>query len=320
MRELRNRFLFVLFFLLFLLSVTIEELTLTYVFADEKDYHHIVLLGDPHIPGKNISAKEDVIKTINSWADVDMVVVLGDICEELGTADEYANAKQFFGELKKPAYFIVGNHDYLYEDYKSVKGKKVKGSSVYRKSKLKLFKETFGLQDIYYSKRIGRYLLIFLSTDDLSSNYLSQMSSHQIDWLDSELTNNRNSPTIIFFHAPLKGTLHNYNDKVNTDDFIAQPYEKLHEIILRNPQVFLWVSGHTHTPATNESFNSEVNVYEKQVTNIHNADMNRETIWTNSLYLYPDRVVVKTYNHKKNIWMKDMERKTTPLKTIKMQR
>ena len=55
---------------------------------------------------------------------------------------------------------------------------------------------------------------------------------------------------------------------------------------------------------------------------IHNADMNgssifsddamkstrHDTIWTNSLFLYPDRVNVRTYDHKQAIWLKDLER------------
>ena len=80
------------------------------------------------------------------------------------------------------------------------------------------------------------------------------------------------------------------------------------ELIQRHPQIFLWVSGHTHTPATNASFASPVNVYAGRVTTIHNADMDRETIWTNSLYLYPDRVVVKTFDHKSGAWLEQLER------------
>ena len=80
------------------------------------------------------------------------------------------------------------------------------------------------------------------------------------------------------------------------------------------PQVFLWVSGHTHTTPKDESFASEINVYEKRITNIHNSDMNRETIWTNSLFLYPDKVVVKTFNHKKGAWLQEFERTIVPPK------
>jgi 3',5'-cyclic-AMP phosphodiesterase len=120
---------------------------------------------------------------------------------------------------------------------------------------------------------------------------------------------------MIFFHAPLQGTLKNHNKNANTPNFVAQPAEKLRELILQNGQIFLWVSGHTHTPATNESYASDINLYENQVMNIHNGDMNRGTIWTNSLYLYPDKVVVKTFNHKKAFWMEAFERTLIPPKS-----
>ena len=91
--------------------------------ADVPPYH-LVVLGDPHLPGKFLPAKYRVLQTINSWADVDAVAVLGDICEDAGTAVEYATAKQFFATLTMIAFFIVGNHDYIYEDAKSAQGRR----------------------------------------------------------------------------------------------------------------------------------------------------------------------------------------------------
>ena len=129
-----------------------------------------------------------------------------------------------------------------------------------------------------------------------------------MEWLSTELDKNNKAPTFIFFHAPLKGTLLDYNSRVNTLDYIAQPSSKIHDILIKNPQVFLWVSGHTHTSPKEESFASSINVYEKRITNIHNADMNRETIWTHSLYMYPDKIIVKTFDHKRDAWLPDLKR------------
>jgi hypothetical protein len=60
--------------------------------AIDKPYH-LVVLGDPHLPGKNIEAKERVIQNIISWDDVDMVIAVGDICEDRGTVEEYTAAR-----------------------------------------------------------------------------------------------------------------------------------------------------------------------------------------------------------------------------------
>jgi len=298
--------------LLLLMSVFAIHLSFAKALASDKEYQRIVIIGDPHLPGENITGKENLVKDINSWSDVDVVVAIGDICEDTGSRDEYSYAKQFFSKVVKPVSFIVGNHDYIYADLKSSRGKRIKGSPGTREAALQLFKQTFGLPSVYYSKKVGKYLLVFLSPDDLQSNYLTMISDTQLSWLQKELSGNREVPTIIFFHAPLKGTLQDYNENVNKENFIAQPYEKIRDIIMANQQIFMWISGHTHTPATNKSFSSPINIYENQVTNIHNPDINRKTLWTNSLYLYPDKTVVKTYNHTKGAWLTGLERVVIP--------
>jgi len=106
------------------------------------------------------------------------------------------------------------------------------------------------------------------------------------------------------------------------DSYNAEPAEKIRQILQQNPQVFIWVAGHLHIAPTNRDFKSEINLYEKQVVVLHNTDMNgdsiladadlkstkHDAIWTNSLFLYPDRVVVKTYDHKQGVWLTNLER------------
>jgi predicted MPP superfamily phosphohydrolase len=149
-------------------------------FCDDRDYTHLVLLSDPHLPGRILPVKEKALQTINSWADVDMVAVVGDICNDLGIKEEYAFAKNFFSRLKAPLYPVTGNHDYIYEDAK-VFGKRVKASPEARRAKLDLFKETFGLTDWRYSRKAGPYLLLFLSVDSLSSSLLAELSEESLD-------------------------------------------------------------------------------------------------------------------------------------------
>jgi 3',5'-cyclic-AMP phosphodiesterase len=292
--------------------VFLTQLCIVDAFGGEKDYYHLVVLADPHLPGVEVHAKEKVIKTINSWDDVDAVAVLGDICHEFGVPAEYAYAKKFFSQLTKPTYFITGNHDYFYDDFRDSRGRLTRAFSANQEKKLNIFKETFSQPELYYSKTVWNYLLVFLSVDELGSSDLTRISEGQLDWLRSELTRHKSLPTIVFCHAPLKGTLQNYNKYANTPNFVVQPEGKIRELILQNPQVFLWVSGHTHTPPTNESYASEINLYEKQVTNIHTCDMNRGTIYTNSIYLYPDKVAVRTFNHKRGTWIHNLERTIIP--------
>jgi Icc protein len=83
-------------------------------------------------------------------------------------------------------------------------------------------------------------------------------------------------------------------------------------LLLRNRQVLLWVAGHMHVSATNESYRSAINLFEGQVATVHVTDMQRERIWTTSLLLHSDRVVVKTFDHTKGAWVADLERTVKP--------
>jgi len=266
---------------------------------------HIVILGDPHIPGNHLDTKEQVIEQINQWSDVDSVVAMGDLCSKTGTEEEYALAKAYFSKLHKPLYVITGNHDFIYADALDNNGKLQHASREIQEAKLKRFQETFSLPKLYYSVIKEHYLLLFLCADNPS--HLADLSPEQLEWFENELKTHPKIPTIVFFHAPLDQTLESYNHWVNTPNFIAQPKAKLHQIILSNPQLFLWISGHTHTSAKEPSFASPINRYE-QVTNVHNSDMNKETIWSNSLYLEEDFVRIKTFDHNQKIWIDRLER------------
>ncbi len=274
--------------------------------AEGLAYHRLVILGDPHLPGRMVEKKEAVRETINSWNDVDMVIAVGDICSDWGSDEEYRLAKDFFNKFNKPFFPIAGNHDYIYQTPAGTEGGLAVAPREIQEAKLKKLQETFNLPGYFYSKTVGTYRLIFLSSDHV--DFLSGMTEQQLAWFRSELEANRKTPTIVVFHGPLKGTLTDYRRWINTPGFIAQPHEEIHDLLKQNPQVFMWVSGHTHTPPTEESFASPVNVYDGRITNIHNKDMNRGDIWTNSLYLYPDKVIVKTWDHQLNEWLPNLER------------
>ena len=268
----------------------------------------IVLIGDPHLPGRHLPAKEALLRRIDGWPDIDRVVVLGDLCQETGTAEEVAAAKQFFAPLRHPLRPVTGNHDYLYRDEPDGEGRKMKAPADIRRRKLARFVETFGMKALYHSEPLGGYRLFYLAADHLESDQLARLSEEQLAWLRDELARHRQRPSIVFFHAPLEGTLKPYNQRANRPAFVAQPAGELRALIRANPQLFLWAAGHMHVPATNESYSAPVNLYDNRVTVIHNADLQRQRPWTNVLDLHPDRVVVRTYDHGREGWRDDLER------------
>ena len=297
-----------------------------------KEYYRIVVLSDIHLPGRNFPKKGKAIADVNAWPDTDLVVVTGDILSLGGDAGQYVLAKQFFGKLTKPVCFIGGNHDYIYPDSYPVNpatGHHLKEPSPEnREKKLVHFKKVWGLQELFYSRRMGDYLLVFLSPDDLISINYAQMTDRQLRWLHTVLKENEQVPTIIFFHAPLVGTLCSVKitRSKSPESQYAEPAERIRGILMQNPQVFLWVSGHVHFAPTNKDFKSDQNVYEGQVTAIHNPDMDgsstlshedlkgteHDELWTNSLFLYQDRVIVRTYDHTRDCWMTDLDRVVFP--------
>lgn len=295
------------------------------------DVVHIAVLSDLHLPGRILPQKERVVETLNAWPDLDMVVALGDICEDVGSVEEYAFAKQFLARLKKPVWPVAGNHDYIYYDInpftpneKIPKGKHVVAASAgARRAKLQRFKESFGLPEVYYAKQAGPYRLVFLSTDHLYLSYRTAVSEAQLEWLGAELARHRAAPTIVFFHGPLEGTIGGEN-LVDNDPFnyMAQPSREIRRILLENPQVFMWVAGHAHIAPANANFNGPLALYERRVAVIHCPGMSgssylsetdkkgtrHEALWTRSLFLHPDRVVVKTFDHEKGAWMESLTR------------
>lgn len=292
---------------------------MTWLYPAEAETYRIVVLSDVHLPfrpevkdavlqQKIVTAKNKAADDINAWGDVWRVAVLGDLAGGLGTDSERDSAVRYFSRFRKPLSFVLGNHDYIYEDVLSPFGTRVRAGADARAEKIRKFRQAFQVKELYYSQRAGQYLLVFLSTDSLTSGQLTQISEGQMEWLRQELERNPDRPTVIFFHAPLKGTVTDYKESVNTADFVAQPEKDIARLLRRHPQVFLWVSGHIHIPATQPDFASPVNVWEGTVTNIHNADMDRETIWTNSLYLLPDRVLIRTFDHAQGAWVESLDR------------
>jgi 3',5'-cyclic-AMP phosphodiesterase len=274
------------------------------------EYYRIVVLSDPHLPTKTknvakmqnrdkvLKAKNGVIKDINEWKDVDRVAVVGDLSADYSNDEEFTFASDFIKIIKLPLSVVTGNHDYFYIKKENDDLKFTQGTPETRKEKLDRFAKVFGLKSLSYTVKIDGYLLVFLSIDEINGKYNIKLSKKTVEWFSDTVRKNKNVPIIVFCHAPLNNTLRIIDEK-NIGSAYLEPIKDIDSIITDNPQIFIWVSGHTHTATTNPGFMADYNMYKGQVLDIQNDDMDQETICTNSLYLYADRVEVKTYNHKK---------------------
>ncbi len=298
-------------------------LSMTGKAAAQGDYKRIVMLADIHIPSGNEEQKLKVLSAINTWDDVHHVTVVGDVCVKHGNKAELDAAVNFMSNLRKPAYVLTGNHDYLYSDQSNEDTKGQAGPEE-RAFKLERFRKAFNMKALYFSEDLDNYHLVYLSPDSLDTIHLTEMSIEQLIWLEEDLEKNKHKPTIIFFHGSLEGTWGG-NNQPGSSNFMAQPKTEIRDLLSRNPQVFLWVSGHLHLGAFNRSCNDEkVYTYDKNnVRNIHNPALRGRgyvsdndssggkvypTLWTDSLYLYSDRVVVRTFDHGTNTEVKELEK------------
>lgn len=288
--------------------------------APGKDYCHILLLSDLHLPWREKKfpargeqqkiweAKSKIITNINMWKDVDEVALLGDLAARYGCEEEFAWVDMYLDGLSTPWYAIAGNHDYAYANEPGEVGKLKRAPYATKQAKLLAFTKRYHLPSIYYARSIGKYRLLYLAPD-AGSDLNVELSQAQIDWLEGEISAHNKAPMLFFCHAPLMGTLRTYGKKINTPSTTAQPADKLFDILGKCPKGSLWISGHTHTPVTNDSFaDDSVNRFNANLVNIHNPTIDKRHMCTNSLYLYPDRITVRTYDHTKGIWLDNLER------------
>ena len=175
---------------------------------DGRDYERIVVISDLHYPTKTgtddpelrqykIDNKQKCLQEINGWDDVDLVAFPGDMVALTGTMDEMNTVKAFTDNLNKPKVFTAGNHEIFYRDVFTKKGDVISASESVKKQHLENYQKVFG--PLHSTKEMMGYLLIFLSTDDVTGNLPTEMSKGELEWFKKTLDANKKKPTIIFF-------------------------------------------------------------------------------------------------------------------------
>ena len=274
------------------------------------DIHYGSKTREPELRARKIANKKAAVRDINGWEDVDLCVFTGDMVQKTGSPADYKLARELTDRVKKPKEFLAGNHEVIYHRDLSSTGRLVPADPYERGLHLQTYEKTFG--PLYHSRKLGQYFLVFLSPDTLESKYAVELSKEQLAWLEKELKDHRQEPTLIFCHAPITGTLIP-GSKLDTPRNYAQPAKKLHQLLTENPQVLLWVSGHTHTSPKNPSFNNPVNkIPGTEILDVHNPTWDGKQVWTKTLYHYPQNNQIHTYNHKKHQWLPQMDR-TVPV-------
>jgi metallophosphoesterase (TIGR03767 family) len=93
---------------------------------------------------------------------------------------------------------------------------------------------------MYYSMDIGGVLLIVLDTVNQYGGWQGSLDVEQFEWLEIQIANSR-KPVVIASHHPLVTM---FNDYAPQGRRVCK--EELSALLIRYPQVILWLAGHEH--------------------------------------------------------------------------
>ena len=109
----------------------------------------------------------------------------------------------------------------------------------------------FSISEAIYLKAVFRNKYIRLLDPDIDTKIFVELNNRHLQFFENELSTHPDMPTIVFCHAPLLGTQFNWEENdTNLPKKAFQPAKAISSILNNHKQVFMWVSGHTHTPPT----------------------------------------------------------------------
>jgi 3',5'-cyclic-AMP phosphodiesterase len=187
----------------------------------------IAQLSDPHISDANPEhevALERAVQHLNRFpAHIDAVLITGD-CTDHGTSLEYQRCLETLRALTVPFYVIPGNHDN-------------------RTGML----NTFGLQGrnaipgfIQYVVNLGPLRLVALDTH-VPGNDEGFLGIDRLSWLDDQLGDAPDLPTLVFMHHPPFPTGFGVFDAIGLRDA-----SEFGAIVARHTQIERILAGHAH--------------------------------------------------------------------------
>ncbi len=239
---MRKLFILSTFFIICLLTALFFSYKNNPVAASAKPNSiSFVQMSDMHLEnkGENISARmykhseelfSEAINQINQIDDIDFSVFSGDLTRK-ATEEDFMFFIKTANKLKKPWFFIPGNHDVNLSEMMT------------KQAILKLFKKHspyFDNNELYYCFSPQEdFLFIFL--DGIISNITPNgfFEKKQLQWLEKKIKDNQDKKIIIVQHFPVVEPFKSNSHKVlNSAEYLA--------IIDRYQNIIAILSGHYH--------------------------------------------------------------------------
>ncbi len=155
----------------------------------------------------------------------DVLLVTGDLVDH-GTSDEYDRVHELLSVSPVPVHVLAGNHD-LREGLRA---------------RFELPGSTGA--PVQYSADLGPVRLVALDTS-IPGRAGGELDPERLAWLDGELGDAPEQPTLLAMHHPPASTGIVPWDAIGLD---AGDRAALEEIVRRHPQVRRVVAGHIHQP------------------------------------------------------------------------
>lgn len=201
----------------------------------------IALLCDTHIQTDRPGAAATSGKLSQAVADLKRVrpqlwVVNGDVSEH-GTPAEFDAFKRIMASVCRSDQLAVttGNHEFY-------------DRTATDADALLYFRHAFGLTRPYSNRLAGGLHVILLGGESGKSAPRNRdwawLSAEQLAWFRGVLAEHRSTPTVVCLHQPLQDTVL-WSTGNNSFAGCGQ-VNALRAILAENPQVKLWLSGHTH--------------------------------------------------------------------------
>lgn len=217
---------------------------------DVRDLLKLLPLSDLHLTACP-SATQKIVSNAAYFAQMDHLVLLGDMVGAYGTDGEYYELSKFIRDVGKPYSAINGNHEFYFrvhhENSKNYKRLWTEGTPREKSFQLEKFKGFFGLENLWRIERNELGAFIFLGLDGTDQHKAETLSLLQLEFLKGALQEIRNSPTYIFCHAPLyldRRLDMEYYDSERTA--CVELGGELRELMEARKAPLFWMSGHIH--------------------------------------------------------------------------
>jgi 3',5'-cyclic-AMP phosphodiesterase len=277
----------------------------------------IAIFSDPHTvstDASNAGAINGKLKAgVTAYKSLrpDLWLVNGDIADD-GRTEQMEAFKKVMAAVAKPDQLLVntGNHDFYDQDASD-------------DEELRRFREAFGLPAAYSSRVAGGLHIVMLANELHKSapryREWAWLSPAQLKWFERVLAEHREKFTVVCLHQPLQDTV---VWSWGGNDFAGCGQAKeLRAILAKNPQVRLWLSGHTHMGAEvagNVSGQGRVTfvglgstfyqfVQSDVATEFGNFRKDLSVSQSRLLEVWPDRVVLRARDHVARAWMEENE-------------